>query len=406
MRKLITVMLFLACYWGLPAQFMNLSPQYKSKKGKKFSHYNDLANAQLKDGMYRWAAINSLHALEVSNKEKQTEKALILVTQAVPLAVKSSAQTLIRFESLADTAPQDEKVKHLQEISKIYAELSQIFKKSQDVSDIQGLSDLEVKDYSSDLETANQNLEAAKTKKAEQYYTDALMLTNHNAPYWKNKLASARALKMAASYQASHRDISDRLAAYRREGAVKVAVSNLYNKTRYSEEDWNPNSKIKNDWRNVKPAFEFVKLVDFHGQEKADVVMESRVTSLDYYTERGEPYKSSRAKIIDEKKEIVAKGTLITYSRTTFAKVTYTYEIFDVETENTLQTKTRTKNIIVDSDEWYKCSGDKRAFSETELTDNRESTAPNNRILYQEAMREVQSKISTALTSYIKPYAY
>lgn len=400
-------MLLISAYClSLSAQFMNLSPQYKSKKGKKFSHYNDLANAQLKDGMYRWAAINSLHALEVSSKEKQNEKALILVTQAVPLAVESSAQTLIKFKSLADSAPQNEKIKHLQEVSKIYAELSQIFQKSQDVSNVQGLSDLNVKDYSSDLEMANQDLDAARTEKAEQCYTDALMLTNHNAPHWKNKVASARALKMAASYQADHRDTRDRLATYRREGAVKVAVSNLYNKTRYSEKDWNPNWKVKDDWKKMKPAFEFVKLVDFHGNEKADVVMESRITSLDYYTERGEPYKSSRAKIIDEKKEIVAKGTLTTYSRTTFAKVTYTYEIFDVETENTLQTKTRTKNIIVDSDEWYKCSGDKRAFSDTELTDNRESAVPNNRILYQEAMGEVQGKISTALTSFIKPYAY
>lgn len=369
---------------------------YRIKSEKKYTHYQRQAKQHEKQQHYRRAALNALKALDTTEKKKQIEKAKELVSNTYPLAISKSEQAIQQLQAATNTDDLDRKAALFYEISRIYSELNQTVLNYQQLSTDKKVGDWRAELYSDEVVQAKKDLNAAQTAAAAFHYQNALALPAND--HWEVRLAKARALKMAHHYDADYQDVKSLFAAARSTGQVKIQLHRIENRSTQpalSELDFSAENEVSNALRREK--FSFVRLAT--PGERSDVVVNMTIEGVSFSRPSISKTTSERKKIIDKKKEDVARATLTTFEQHIGATINYRFTITDIESGDQLNSENGSlDNVYVYSDYWYQATGDKRALSKSEQkdiqTDNRAEPIPPSTELFSEALTMLRSNLA------------
>ena len=407
MKKLFIFTLSMGFCISLFSQISNWHSPYQPVFDKGFQFYKTQTGKFLEQNNFRWAAANAVSAVSATDKPKKQQKVLDLLDEILPLAFSSSLEIIDRYNGLAAKETGIKKANYLYEITRVYGELIPLYREVQAQPSTQKLAkkDKTIRDYSPELLQAEEELQHTKLAIAEEHYNNALKINASPDDHWLKRLAYGRAFKVAYTYQPEYKDVAQQLQTAKK--SILVKVSKIQNHTNYSPgRNLSMNELISNTWRN----FDFVKLDKYSNLDKTDIIIECNINEVNFDTQYLDPSNDKKSKIVDKKREIIAKGVLTTHKRVTQALVDYSYTIIDLITEEELDHYSAEKPFEVHSSTWYSFKGDRRVLSKSELQDLKNyyspSPLPYNNQLFTNSLEALQNHLNNEITSFVVQYAY
>lgn len=379
MRKLIILIFLIISISAdyVHAQVYPKYPPYSAEIGKNFGFYQRKLKSELKRQHYRRAAINAVHALNQAQKKKRTQKTSEILTALYPISVQHTEQSINTLkEKLKQTTDIDRSVALRYEIWRTYVEFNSLLDSYTKLPSEKQVADTREQPQQAAQEAAWEAFTTSKQQAAIFHYRNALAIPD--APHWETRLARARAIKIASQYQPEHPNINAALAKTQRKGQVKIGIAPIDNRSSHqsiSELGYSAISNVRSEVGGK--GYSFIQIVE--ANEQPDVLMRLTITDVRFSKPSVSSYETQHQEVIDEKKEIVARATMTTYTKSIAAHIEYIYTALDTATGDVLSKQTSTiRDIGVFSDTWYSYKGDKRAFGKSDLRKVTEYTQPAN----------------------------
>jgi hypothetical protein len=415
MKRMNSLLIAIALFTFLPAlsaQPPLWAPPYQVEAEKNSSHYCSKAKDFLKDKNknYRAAAANAITCLAMEPNKRQIKKALEALIEALPQAYSESEKRLAHLNQAGVPFSGDGSANMAYEVVKIYRELIYINELYSGLTPdrLEGFS-FELKDYTQELQGAEERLEETRRQAAAMHYEkgrqyDGSQLREEN-------LLAAKAFHMTDLYVPEYEDARQRFNAVYPLAVCYFGLGEIRNnsgKGNFLINELRNSIHALSDYPIQRKKLTYFRLLpSAEGfSNKANVRFEAEISNIVFNRKEGDPSTKEREAEIEEngqKKKV--KATITFRNRSAEAKAEGHYTITDLQTGQVMESKPFTAGYSW-YHSWATYSGDIRALkkSEKKEVEDKDKPYPTDQSLTDSVIHDVANKLAGAISRFSESY--